>query len=261
MADPVLLNDCKVWLGPYDLTGSVRGISLACSRAESPNSRMGDTAATFYPGNFSTTGGINGFFSSSAIASGEPDPVIWNRLSSYATGVPLTFAPPYSPTATAGSALNVAYVMCGPQLSYEPLSASHGDLLPYSVTAKPESGKKGLYRSIISVPKTTATNAATTGSIYRFGVLSASLKIVVTYHVFAIASGTSLVIALNSDDNAPFASSTSRGSVTVTTAGGITSGQFEVAGAIATDDYWRVTVTNTGAVAYTVAATMSLESV
>jgi hypothetical protein len=256
MAEPVLLSDCKVWLGPVDLTSTVRSINLSAATADQPNARMGDTVDGTYPGLVQLNCSVGGFFGAGA---GDSDPTIWARFNSYAAGTPLTFCPPRAPATTAGTALNTCYVACGPQLGYETWGA-HGDLLPYTFKTSPETTKLGLYRQTISIPKTSATNAVTTGSGAQLGILSASLKLVVTYHLFAIASGTSLSIAAFSDDNAGFSSATSRGSVTCTTVAGITSGQFSVNGAIALDDYWRVVVTNTGTVAYTVAASMSVET-
>lgn len=256
MAEPVLLSDCKVWLGPVDLTSTVRSVNLSASMAEQANARMGDTVQGVYPGLVQLNCSVSGFFGAGA---GDSDPTIWSRFNSYAAGTPLTFCPPQAPLTTAGSALNTAYVACGPQLAYETWG-SHGGLLPYTFKTGPETTKLGLYRQTISIPKTSATNAVTTGSGKQLGVLTSALQLVVTYHLFAISSGTSLSVAAFSDDNSGFTTPTSRGAVTLTTAGGVTSGQFSVPGAIATDDYWRIVVTNTGTVAYTIAASMSVET-
>lgn len=260
MAEPVLLNDCKVWLGPVDLTGTVRSINLSVSHAEQPNSRMGDTVEGLYPGLAQLNCSVGGFFGAGA---GDSDPTIWGRFNGYVAGTPLTFCPPLAPAATAGTALNTCFIACGPQLSYETWGA-HGELLPYTFKTGPETTKLGLYRQTISIPKTTATNAATNGSGKQLGVLTSAIKLVVTYHLFAISGGTSLTIAAYSDDNAGFTSATSRGSVVLTTASGTTSGQFEVTNDIPGppgDDYWRIVATNTGTVTYTVAASMSIETV
>lgn len=256
MAEPVLLSDCKVWLGSVDLSTTVKSINLSAATAEQANARMGDTVQGVYPGLVQLNCSVSGFFGAGA---GDSDPTIWGRFNSYVAGTPLTFCPPRAPATTAGAALNTAYVACGPQLSYETWGA-HGELLPYTFKTGPETTKLGLYRQTISIPKTSATNAVTTGSGAQLGVLSSSLKLVVTYHLFAISAGTSLSVAAFSDDNGGFATPTSRGSVTLTTVGGVTSGQFSVNGAVATDDYWRIVVTNTGAVAYTIAASMSVET-
>jgi hypothetical protein len=257
MADPVLLSDCKVWLGPVDLTGTVNAIRLGASKVELTDARMGDTLAVKYPGLVQLECSTSGFFGA---GSGDSDPTIWGRFSSYAAGTPLSFCPPWSPAASAGAALNLAYVACGPQLSYETWG-EHGSLLPYTFRTAPESTKRGIYRQTISIPKTTATNAATTGSGSLLGLLAAGYQAVVTYHLFAISGGTSLTLTLESDDDAGFGSATSRGTAVLTTAGGTVSGQFTVVGAIATDTYWRVTATNAGVVTYTVAASMSIEPV
>lgn len=255
MAEPVLLSDCKVYLGPVDLTSTVRSINMSAATAEQPNSRMGDTVEGMYPGLVQLNCSVGGFFGAGA---GDSDPTIWGRFNGYAAGTPLTFCPPRAPTVTAGAALNTCYVACGPQLSYETWG-NHGDLLPYTFKTAPETTKRGLYRQTISIPKTTAANAATSGSGPLLGLLAAGYQMVVTYHLFAISGGTNLTLALESDDNSGFTSTTSRGTAVLTTAAGAVSGQFVVAGAIATDTYWRVTATNTGVVTYTVMASLSIE--
>ena len=255
MAEPVLLSDCKVYLGAVDLTSTVRSINMSAATAELPNSRMGDTVEGQYPGLVRLDCSVGGFFGAGA---GDSDPTIWGRFNSYAAGTPLTFCPPRAPAVTAGAALNTAYVACGPQLNYETWGA-HGELLPYTFKTAPETTKRGLYRQVISIAKTSASGASITGSNYQFGLLATGYQAIVSYHLFAISGGTSVTVALESDDNAGFSSTTSRGNVVLTTVAGVTSGQLAVSGPIATDTYWRVTATNSGAVAYTLFASMSIE--
>lgn len=257
MAEPVLLSDCRVYLGPVDLTSTVRSINMSAATAEQPNSRMGDTVEGMYPGLVQLNCSVGGFFGAGA---GDSDPTIWGRFNGYAAGTPLTFCPPRAPAVTAGAALNTCYVACGPQLSYETWG-NHGDLLPYTFKTAPETTKLGLYRQTISIPKTAASAAASVeGSVAQLGVLTSAQKLVVTYHIFAISGGTSVTIELRSDDNAGKSSPTTRASSgALTPGGGVVSGQFSVNGAIATDSYWWIFASPVGAISYTVFASISLE--
>lgn len=257
MAEPVLLSDCRVYLGPVDLTSTVRSINMSAATAEQPNSRMGDTVDGMYPGLVQLNCSVGGFFGAGA---GDSDPTIWGRFNGYAAGTPLTFCPPRAPAITAGAVGNTCYVACGPQLSYETWG-NHGDLLPYTFKTAPETTKRGLYRQNVTMAKASMTDADMTGTLQLLGVVGAGYKVVVTYHVFAISgAGTSYTLYLYSDDNAGATSLTSRATQLITVAGGVTSGQFSVAGPIATDNYWRVDLSSRiGVVNTTVFAAVSIE--
>lgn len=257
MADPVLLNDCRVWFAGYDLSGSLNSIEIVASKAEQPNSRFGDTAETFFPGIASIRGTVKGFFSSSTLALGEPDPVIMSQMGITVTEVlwPIFFTPPYAPTAAAGAVSNIGYLISGMLYSYK-RSAAHGDLLMFEVTTLPVMLYE-LTRQTIERAKA-LVSATTTSTGTQHGALSATQELVVSLHVFAITGG-SWVLTIESDDNAGFTTPTVRGTFTAVT----TAANFEIkkiSGAV-TDDYWRAVLTKTGGTNITYAVTMGIGTI
>lgn len=252
MANPVLLSDCKVYHGACDLTGSLRQVTMTASKAELGDSRFGDAHDAYFPGLQQVTCSGSGLFSSSALASGEPDPAIFAALNTYAAGLPVVMAPPYAPAASAGADGNIAYMVVGGPFQYDAMSGTHGELLGYSFGTKPGSGYR-LYRQTIVYPKT-AISATGNGAAHQYGTLDTGETMVVSLHVFA-ASSANYVVKIQSDDNSGFSSATDR--ITFATVTGVTHEVKTLAGPVATDDYWRVNITRTGG-DITLAVTLSI---
>jgi hypothetical protein len=250
MADPVLLTDADVWLGGYALDGSVNNLDLRATKAEKPNSRLGDTAETFFPGLAAIDGKVSGFYSAGV---GEPDAILHPRVLNDSSEWPLTINPPYAPAASPGADGNIGYTVRTAQF-YLSFGGPHGELLPYELTSKTRAGN--LYRQTIVLPR--ATYAATTTGVGRqLGLVSATQKLVATLHVFALTGG-SWVVTVESDDNAGFTSATTRLTLTaVTTAPNRL--VAELVGPIAVDDYWRVVLTKTGGTSINAAVLLSIE--
>jgi hypothetical protein len=253
MADAVLLSDCSILLGPYQIKRSVNQIELTCARAELVCNRMGDTAETYAAGLQQINASTSGFWASDAIAAAtEIDPRIWPRIDAAQTPAawPLTVAPPYAPAAVAGADGNACYVVQTKQFSYS-LFGAHGTLAPFTVASRAYSG--GLYRGTVVLPETLVT-VTTTGTGRQLGALSATQKLVAVLHVTAIDGG-SWVLTVESDDNAGFTTATTRATFTAATT--ITTQVIETNGAI-TDDYFRVVLTKTGGTSCTAFAALAI---
>ncbi len=251
MSEPVLLSDCKVWMGGYDFTGSLNMVDMPMSKAELPNGRFGDTAEVMFPGLEQVTATMKGFWSAGSL---EPDSVIFPlQIDPAVTPAawPLTFAPPNTP-GNAGAVGSFCYSIVGHEFSYK-LGAPHGQLFPYEVTTKPGT-TYATYRQQIASAKTLVT-ATTTGTAITLGLLGVTQKLVVVLHVFAITGG-SWVLTVESDDNAPFATPTTR-----LTMAAVTTAPFRIVqsvnGAVATDTFWRVVMTKTGGTDLTYAVSFS----
>jgi hypothetical protein len=252
MANPVLLDDCRIWLGPYDLSGSARSVQCSVSKAELGDSRFGDTAETFFPGLEQVNLSLSGLYASSTLANGEPDPVIFGYFDTFTAGVPLVLCPPDAPAATAGAAGNICFAVVGPPFSYETFGA-HGELMPYTVATRPHSGYS-LTRGTIVFPKTAITST-TTGTGYQLGALTATQRLVATLHAFA-AAAADYTVTIESDDNSGFTSATTRATFTATTA---VSTEVKTVSGPVTDDYWRAVLTRTGG-NLTAAVTLSIQN-
>lgn len=252
MADPVLFSDAAVWLGGYDLTGSLNNIDLKLSKAELSNSRFGDDAETFEQGLEQIDASLGGFHDYAALGT---DVRLYPRIKSDGTSWPLTIAPPYATSAAPAADGNIAYTIAGKQFSLS-VGATHGELLPYTLTSRLASTGTGaaVYRQKVVLPKASRT-ATTTGTGYQLGAVTATQKIVAVLHVFSVTGG-SWVLTVESDDNSGFTSATTR--ATFTAATDVTRQVIETNGAI-TDDYWRVVLTKTGGTSCIAAALLSIE--
>lgn len=253
MADAVLLADCSILLGPYQIKRAVNQIELTCARAELACNRMGDTAETYAPGLQQINASTSGFWASDAIAAAtEIDPRIWPRIDAAQTPAvwPLTVAPPYAPAAGAGADGNACYIVQTKQFTYN-LFGAHGTLAPFTVGSKAYSG--GFYRGTVVLPEASVT-ATTTGTGRELGALSATQKIVAALHVTAI-NGGSWVLTVESDAADDFATPTTRATFTAATT--ITTQVIETNGAI-TDTWWRVVLTKTGGTSCTAFAALAI---
>jgi len=251
MPDPVLLSDCTIWMGGYDLSGDCNQVALGASKAEKANGRFGDVVAAFYPGVQSIEAMVGGFWHAT------PDGAIWARIDPAVNPSewPLTFCPPNAPAAGAGAFGNVAYTVRSAQFGYK-LSGKHGELFPFDLTSRAMAG--ALYRQYVEAAKALVT-ATTTSTGTQLGLLGATQKHVATLHVFAITAG-SWVLTIESDDNSGFTTPTVRATFTaVTTAPNRQ--VVETVGPVATDTWWRAVLTKTGGTNITFAVTQSIESV
>lgn len=249
MPDPVLLKNASVWLGGYDLTGSLNSIELSAAKADLTNGRFGDGLEVFYPGLKQVSLDLGGFF---AAGVGEPDPIIWSRLNSTPDPWPLTVAPPYAPGALPAAAGNIAYALVGDQFGYT-LGAPHGALLPYKLVTKARS-TYDLYRQTIMTAK--ALYSATETSAGRnLGALLATQQMVVVLDAFAI-NGGSWVLTVESDENDSWLSATARATLTAVVAAPARQ-VVKIAGPI-TDVFWRCVMTKTGGTSLTYAASLGV---
>lgn len=251
MPEPVLLSDCKVWLGGLDLSGALNKVSLDAKKAELANGRFGDTADVKSHGLSQPAADISGFWSAGV---GEPDPTLFARIDAAVTQLawPLSFAPPYSPSAAAGAAGNLVYTLVGDQFAYN-LGGQHGQNLAFSVKTKPAT-LYALYRQMVEQAKGLVT-ATTTSVGHLLGALAATEQLVAVLHVFAITGG-SWVLTIESDDNAGFTSATVRATFTAVTTAPDRAVKL-IPGAVA-DTYWRAVLTKTGGTNITFAVALGI---
>lgn len=254
MAEAVLLKDCKIYFGPYDLTGSCRKASIAAAKAALENGRFADTVEAKKAGLQQVDASVGGFWT--ADGTSEPDDAFWPRLNPTVdvSAWPLTIAPPYAPAAAAGADGNIAYSVRGGEFTYQQ-GAAHGELVPFEVqTALMSEGV--LSRATIIQPKG-LVSATTTGTGRELGLLATGYRLIAHLHVFAI-NGGSWVLTIESDDNSGFATPTTRATFTAMTA--IGSATKDVAGPVATDTYWRAVMTKTGGTSLTYAVVLSVDN-
>jgi hypothetical protein len=256
VAEPVLFKDCRLYVGPYPLHGSIDQVVLRAAKKEIVSKRMGDIGDCYVPGLQDITLTAGGFWSADAIATSlEPDTILYPRVNPAVESVawPVTLCPPNAPSATPGVAGNLAYTVVGKQYTLNPISGQHGEALKYEVVSRQSTGGGGLYRGTVVLPATSVT-ATTTGASFQLGALSATQKIVAVLHVVAINGGT-WTLTIESDNATGFPSPLTRATFTGATT--ITQQVVETNGAI-TDDWWRAVLTKSGGTSVTAFVTLAI---
>ena len=101
MADPVLLEDCRVWVGGVDISGSVNSVEMTAAKAELNSGRMGDTHEVMFPGLQQVVANAGGLWEEATATGpfGPVDSTLFSRALGTATGKAMTFCPPNAPTA------------------------------------------------------------------------------------------------------------------------------------------------------------------
>ena len=241
MPAPEVLTNATIWLGGYNMTGASNEITYDAARQEIPDNRFGDTLEGFYPGPLTVAAEVKGFFDSTL------DDPLTGQLLSPTTTWPLTICP------NGGDDGEVAYNIQGYTFGYSVLEAPWGQSLPFRLSNKPASGTT-LDRGLVALPNLART-ATATGVKRQLGAISATQKMVVVLHVFAITGGT-WTLTIESDADSSAGGETVRDTFTaVTTAPGRQ--VREIAGAV-TDTWWRAVLTETIAGGVTAAVSFAI---
>lgn len=227
------LMDARIYLDGFDLSGDSNSVNLNLGTRAVPDVTFGDTVETSLPGVRHWAFGCAGLLDYTNDAIDEVLHGKWNR-----TGSILTL----SPDGTDG---NPAYFGQGFQSEFgRPQQV--GDAAKWSLGG----AATGLLVKG-SIIHTKASRAATgNGSAFQLGALSSSQTLYAVLQVFT-ATGTTLDVKVQSDDNSGFTSATDRITFTQVTTS-IGAQISSVAGAI-TDDYWRIVYTIAGGGPYVLA--------
>lgn len=217
----VILTDCKIFLGPYDLSGFHNQIELQYE-AEMLDDTVFGTSGTrsFKPGLKRVEANGNVFWDT------LQDEANFNRIG--ATRELLTIAP------TGNTEGDPVYMVRAVNANYNPISGEVGQLLSSQFDAM--SANSPLVRGQLLA---SGSKAATGNSVgVNLGLLGAGKKLYSSLHVTAVAA-TSLIVIVQSDDGAGFASPTTRITHTTFTGAGTGSDWQELVGPVATDTFWR----------------------
>ena len=251
--NPVLLKDADVWLGGYDISGSLNSIELTASKAELADGRLGDGIEAVYPGLRQTVLNLGGYFAAGA---GEPDAIIGTRMVGAPAPWPLTIAPPWAPTEAPGAYGNIAYTLVGDHFAYT-IGGAHGELLPYNVKTMTRSEYR-LYRQTMMIAKALQTATKTADDI-EMGALLATQQMICVLDVFAITGGD-WTLTIESDVDTDFdGSETVRATFTVVSTAP-TRQVKKIVGPI-TDAFWRAIMTKDGGTNLTYAVSMGIHAV
>jgi len=225
----VVLTDCKILLGGYNLSGYHNSLDIQHS-AEMLDDTVFGTSGTrsAKPGllNFEANGNV--FFDTVL------DEVLYNRIG--ATREVMSYA-------MEGNTLgDITFFIRGINGSYNPMSGEVGQLLQSEFTAR--SSNSPLVRGELLVPMGTALTATGNTTARQLGAVVTGKKVYAAIHVVTMLGTTpSITFTLQSDNALGFPSATTQATSAAFTA--IGAQWLEVAGPI-TDDYWRIGYTISG---------------
>ncbi len=218
-----ILQDCKLWLGGYNLSGDMGTLKLNAEidvKSFAPFDAGGFRRKL--PGLQNVTAEHEGFWEADV---GKVDEVLFNKIASL--NEVMTIAP------QTGAEGEKAYILKSLLSSYVP-KGQIGELFAFTVSVE---GNSGLVRGTILL--NAAITATGNGTARNLGAATANQKLYAALHVLA-ASGTTptLDVKIQSDDAVDFLSPIDRITFAQATAIGA---QYAapVAGPI-TDTWWRV---------------------
>jgi len=226
----LVLTNCKVALGGYNLSGVHHSLSLNYE-AEMLDDTVFGTSGTRSnkPGLKVVEATGTGF-----VDFATSDSVLFNRIG--AAREIMTYA------ANGEIEGDIAYTTRAVNGTYNPLSGEVGQLVPFEFNAK--SANTPLVRSRVLAWGSKAVAGNGTG-VQLGSALLAGQTLYAALHVFSV--GTNIAVKIQSDDNSGFTTPTDR--VTFVTATAIGAQWMQLAGPVATDTWWRAVWTPTGGAA------------
>ena len=223
-------QDMSILVGSQEMAGNAKNISLSTEVAALDTTALNTTGnMTFVGGLKSGSVAISEFMQD--FAEGGVDDTLNGLLGT--AGVVKSIC-----TATADG--SPAYLLKSIPLTYTPLTGAVGDLAMGSISGSSSTGP--VVRGLVLHPSTARTTSAN-GTGRELGAVTATQSIYAALHVTASSGTPSVVIKVQSDDNADFTTPTDR--ITFATATGKTSQLLSLAGAV-TDTHWRVIWTVSG---------------
>ncbi len=214
------------WFGGYDMTTDLSELKLDLDLDALEDSRFGQTGKTRAAGLEDVKTALTGYFEAGV---GKVDPEVFTGLGS--TMQPVSHS-------ADGAESSVAYFYQSKKYAYT-LGGKVGELLPFKLDAQGVRGNgtlsAGAIRGRVAKAKADVSATGATGTGQQLGAVASGQYLYAVLHTFAV--GTTITVVLESDDDAGFASATTRATLgPITTVGGTWA--TRVAGPI-TDDWFR----------------------
>lgn len=225
---PVILKNCKCYLGGYDLSGDLNEMALNYSAELKEVTTYGNTSRRRIAGLKDTMANLNGYWQ----AGDNPEEVDKIILDGFSTARDaLTICP------QTGAAGEVGFCFRPLLATYSP-AGQVGELFAFSVEAQGRDAAGLIRGTVMDNGARTVTGA---GTARQLGAIAEGKKLYAVMHVLAV-SGTSptLDVVIQSDDAEGMASPADR--ITFDQVSAIGSQWKELAGPI-TDDWWRANFT------------------
>lgn len=229
----ILYKNVNIYLGRYPFKAKTSKFALDYSVEEKDPTTLADNTSIVFPGLMQVKGSMEGNMALGAAASGEPEPLISERVGSL-VDFPIIVS-------RGGASGDRAFFYRAFQVSGNPIEGGVGDLHRFTFSHPLSASRLAAGR--IMLPEGSISAATGSGTAYQLGTLSATQKLYAAVCFLDVSAGGSVVLTVESDNAGGFPSATTR--ATFTAATGATEEWKEVAGAI-TDDYWRITWARTG---------------
>lgn len=223
----VTLNDARIWLDGYDLSGDSNQVDLDWEAETKDRTTFGDNGKRTKAAGLETTMAAVKVFAD--FAAGDSDAALAAMVGQ---------ADKVNTWAVDDVAGSVAYFTRAIHAKRQPLASKVGELT-LTDAAFEGSSNEGLLRGQLLLAKVTVS-AGASGAGIQVGAVSSGQSVYAALHVFEVTGGGTLTAKVQSDDNSGFTSATDRITFTGATALGA---QFGSAAGAITDDYWRVTYT------------------
>ncbi len=236
----LVLTDTDVLVDGYDWSGDTNSVAMeyTSDEVDDTNFESGGTRERL-GGLLDVSTNVEGAWE------GTLDPLIFNAVG-VADGI-LTVTP------EARAAGGRGFMVRNLTGSYQPLSGAVGERASFSVSLMGSTGP--LVRGTVLEPGLTNRTTSSNSSGQQVGAVTSGQSVYASLHVLT-ASGTSLDVTVESDDNAGFTSATTR--LTFTTVTTSTGGQWQSAAGPITDDYWRAVWTLGAAGPYLFVVTLGI---
>lgn len=226
---PIVLTNCSILAGGYDLSASTNKVKLTTQYDALDVTNFASGGAKAYVGGLSNT-----------MLSGEG----WTTADSDALyGTNLGVADTVFTVSPDGGDGSVVYGFRSLQTTYETNGGDVGQVYGYTVEAAARSAE-GLLRGTVMHPVSTARTSTGTGTIRQLGAVGSTQSVYAWLHVVS-ATGTTPSVTVKVQSAATVGFGLPADRITFTAANAIGAQYGSTAGAI-TDQYWRVSYTISG---------------
>lgn len=223
-----VLKDVRTFVGGYDFTTDLNSITLGASVEDKDNTTFGTGGYRSRVGGLrDVSADLAGFWQSAE--TDAVDPQAFGNLGVSDRAVTVT------PLGTEG---DVAYMFRGGKFTYE-MFGEVGEVTPFTLNML-GTNKIGLVRGALAKAVGTVSATGPIGSVLNLGAADADQFVYAVLHVFS--AGTTITVAVESDDSSAFTSPSTVGTIGPVT---LPSGTWmtRVAGPV-TDTYYRLNVSS-----------------
>jgi hypothetical protein len=234
-ANSITLTDCKIWLGPYDLSGQHNAINLDYGPELLDETVFGGSGTRRYKPGLKTVKASGNIFWDDVT-----DAVLYDRIG--ADREVFAIAPQGN---TEGQTFFFTRAVSG---TYDPISGEVGQLLKATLDTQP--ANTPLVRGVLSAPKVVGRSATGNSTGFVLGATPSDAKLYAGLFVFDVTTPGTLDVIVESD-TVGFPSPTTRLTFSQVTATPVAQWQ-EIAGPI-TDTYLRTKWTIAGGGVFTFA--------